>query len=142
MLGGDGVESVAHGVEVAEECVGHELDARGPGGSRAQEPGALDLRQVGEGGEQLAAEGLGDLVRDLERGEVAQRSTRTQGVRSVGVDAGSEERQHARGNLDLRRRARVHHDALLGRIGALEQLACLHPDAVAAGRAVLGQDGG
>src|SRR5688500_10743757 len=41
MLGGDGMEPVAHGVEVAEERVRHELNAGSPGGSGAKEPRAL-----------------------------------------------------------------------------------------------------
>jgi hypothetical protein len=139
VLGRYGVQPVTDRVEVAEQRVGHHLHAGGPRRAGAQQPGTLDLRQVGQRGEQLAAEGLRDLLGHLERREVAQRPASPQGIRPVGIDPGGQEGQHARGDLDLGRGAWVHHHPLLGGIGALEQVARTHPHRVTAGRAEVGQ---
>ena len=82
VLGGHRVEPVADRVEVGEQRIGLELDAGRPRGAGAQQPGALDVRKVLEGGVQLAPERLRDLLRRLERRQVAERPARALDVRA------------------------------------------------------------
>ncbi len=85
----------------------------------------------------LTPERLRDLLRRLERRQVAERPSRALDVRAVRIDAGHQEGQDADRDLDLRRGAGVNHHPLLDGIGALEQVARPHPDAVASRRAEL-----
>ena len=123
MLGCDGVEPVADRIEVAEHRVGTELDAGRPRVARAQQPRALDLWEVHQRRSKLGPERLGHLVGHDERRHAANGPASAKRVRSVRIDPRRQERQDADCDLQLRGRTGVDDDALVGRLGSLEELA-------------------
>ena len=124
VLGREGMQIVADGVEIGELGIGPELDPRDPRLGTAKQPGAVDLRQPAEGAAQLRAEQLGNVGRRLQRGHLTEGPSRALGIGMRRIDPGGEKRQHADRDRNLRRCARVDHDALTGLVRTCEEEAC------------------
>ena len=121
VLGGQRVEAVADRVEVGQHRVLRELDAGRPGPTGAEQPGALDLRQLAERCPQLGAERLRDLVGGRQLRDTAHRAPGAQRLGAVGIDPGHQERHHPGGDRHLDRGAGVDDHPLMSRLGQLEE---------------------